>query len=704
MPKINVLPRSVAELIAAGEVVERPASVIKELCENSIDAKAKSITVEIRGGGLTFLRVTDNGCGISRNDVPLAFVSHATSKVSSAEDLDSIFTLGFRGEALASIASVSHVELLTRTQEEDIGTRCCMDGGEQTALDDAGCPLGTTIVVRDLFYNTPARMKFLKRDVTEATAVAGVVDVLAMSHPDVSFRFIRDGKQALLTAGDGNLVSATRSVLGKEVSASMLPVQYELDGVSVYGLVSKPAASRASRAMQFFYVNNRFVKTRTAMAALEQAYKGTVMVGKFPACVLYISLNARTVDANVHPAKTEVRFSDERKVFNAVYYAVRSTVNSLDTERPQADLTRSMGQAMRRSAASQMKMSEPLAKKANTFWRQMSEGAQTDEVKIDVVDFTEETETAPQNKANKSFIFDYQLKVEQKDIPIDEKKASPDSTDSDSQSDNTSSVSEESKIAVTAGVSSHESTVPPASEDNSFSQASESQNQFVEGIETDNAPESLPDICTDTGVSQTNVTTTIVDEKNAEVPATVIGEAFRTYIIVQQGDKLIFIDKHAAHERILYEQLKNKIDGSTQVLLTPVTVTLAKREYAAAIENLSLLREAGYDVDDFGSGTLIVRECPMYIGFDEVENAIIEMSSYLAEGKTSIETEKLAFLLHNSACRAAVKAGDETPFEELCAFANQVLSRNDVRYCPHGRPVCFEVTRREIEKQFGRLQ
>jgi len=314
MARINVLPKEIYQLIAAGEVVERPSSVVKEMIENSLDAGAKNITIEIKNGGSTYIRITDDGCGIERDDVRKVFISHATSKISKKDDLNSIATLGFRGEAMASISAVSKVELLTKAENEEIGTRYEIAGGEELEFDDAGCPNGTTIVVRDIFFNTPARMKFLKKDVTEGNQVAGIVDRMAISHPEISFRFIRDGKQVLITSGNGDLKSTVYSVLGKEMSDSLMSVDYSFNDMRITGFVSKPTASRKSRAGQYFYINNRIVKSKTAMAALEQAYKNTIMVGRFPACVLNIELNPAQVDVNVHPAKTEVRFANEKSL------------------------------------------------------------------------------------------------------------------------------------------------------------------------------------------------------------------------------------------------------------------------------------------------------------------------------------------------------------------------------------------------------
>ncbi|MDD7615239.1 MAG: DNA mismatch repair endonuclease MutL, partial [Clostridiaceae bacterium] len=342
MPNINVLPKHIAELIAAGEVVERPSSIVKEIMENAIDAGADKITLEIKRGGITYIRITDNGCGIDRDNIRKAFISHATSKISTADDLNAICTLGFRGEALASIAAVSRVEVMTRGEGEEVGTRYCIEGGEETLLDDAGCPKGTTLIVRDLFYNTPARMKFLKKDVSEGNAVAAVVDRIALSHPEVSIRFIRDSKDVLFTSGDGKLENAIYKTLGKDFSSTLIPCDYELEGVRVSGFISKPFNARPNRMMQYFFLNDRFIKTRTGMVALEEAYKNSIMVGKFPACVLNIHIAPGAVDVNVHPSKTEVRFANEKLIFNAVYYCAKSALQQGDT-RVQANFKQKVG-------------------------------------------------------------------------------------------------------------------------------------------------------------------------------------------------------------------------------------------------------------------------------------------------------------------------------------------------------------------------
>ena len=370
MPKINVLPKHLAELIAAGEVVERPASVVKELLENSIDAGADKVTVEIKNGGISYIRITDNGCGIAREDIRNAFVSHATSKISTADDLNSIFTLGFRGEALASVSAVARVEVMTKTSDEEIGTRYVIENGDEILLDDAGCPEGTTIMVRDLFFKTPARMKFLKKDVTEANAVASVIDRIALSHPEISFRFIREGKQVLITSGNGDLLTSVREIFGKDFSSDLIPAEYSDKGIKVSGYVSKPTASRPNRNMQFFFLNNRLIKTGTGSAALSEGYKNSIMVGKFPSCILNIEINPSLVDVNVHPAKTEVRFSDERPIFNAVYCACKNALSAGDSPKKAVINTKDFYKEPEKPAE-QIKISLTPPKLKEDFWQRI---------------------------------------------------------------------------------------------------------------------------------------------------------------------------------------------------------------------------------------------------------------------------------------------------------------------------------------------
>ena len=648
MPKINRLPKEVADLIAAGEVVERPASVVKELLENSIDAGATKVTIEIRGGGVRLIRVTDNGCGIAREDVRNAFVSHATSKVCTQADLDSIGTLGFRGEALASAAAVARVEMMTRPHGDETGTRYCIEGGQEILLDDAGCPEGTTILVRDLFYNTPARMKFLKKDVNEANAAAGVVDRIALSHPEVSFRLIREDKQTLLTPGDGSLSGAIYAVFGREFLADLLPVDYTCDGVGVKGYISKPIAARPNRTMQFFFLNGRFIRTGTGAAALSEAYKHAVPAGKFPACVLNITVPNHIVDVNVHPAKIEVRFENERPIFNAIYYGAKNVLEG-DTSKPHPHL-----QAADKAAA------------RDFFTRAL-------EPKAEQVSF------ASVPKKNEGFFVHT----------------------SDPQVLRSASGSNAAQQDETIRFSSPPPAVP-GREDFSFLAHPSAPKDTVPKQKPNLPPE--PAVGMSVGEQPAPEPSPPAQEGIAEPDFRVIGEAFRTYILVESGDTILLIDKHAAHERMLYEQLKSGAEGkASQMLLSPVPVTLRKDAYDAVLAHADLLRDSGFAVEDFGTGTIAVTACPIVLDAADAAAAVEEIAGYLLQNRQDLTDNKTDWIYHNTACRAAIKGGDPTSEYELREFTRRLLSLPQIRTCPHGRPVMIELTRRELEKSFGRV-
>ncbi len=644
MAKINLLDKHVAELIAAGEVVERPASVVKELVENSIDAGSSFVTVEIKNGGVSYLRVTDDGCGIAREDVPTAFLRHATSKVLRPDDLESIATLGFRGEALASVAAVAHVELLTRTEEELAGTRYVIEGGEEKACEDAGCARGTTIVVRDLFYNTPARMKFLKKDTVESNAIAAVLDKIALSHPEISLRFLRDGKETLHTPGDGKLKSAVFAVFGREFTSGLIPVDYSLNGLCVRGFVSRPANARPNRSMQQFFINGRYVKSRTAMVALEQAFKGSLMVGKFPACVLHLEIAYRAVDVNVHPAKLEVRFLNERPVFDVIYHGVKTALNRGDAP---SHITLPAASGGKPAAFPGAKPPEApaAAPAAPSIPRVFSAPASAPPVLHDSMGEEDGIEVSvPRSPA-------YHGGPEREqpdDLPF-----SP----------------------------------PPAG------QGEEPASASSPAPEKEPGPESVP------GPQEPKP----LIEKDTLHTARYIGEAFGTYMILQRGEELVLIDKHAAHERLLYEQLKEKSGTAfSQLLLQPVPVTLEKNEYSAVLSSLELCASAGFEIEDFGAGTVLVRSAPLSLEGSDVADAVMEIAGYLASSRTDVTTEHLDWLYHNIACRAAIKARDESSPQELIALARRLEENPQIRYCPHGRPIFIVLTRHELEKQFGR--
>ncbi len=636
MARINVLPKEIYQLIAAGEVVERPSSVVKEMIENSLDAGAKNITLEIKNGGSTYIRITDDGCGIERDDVRKVFISHATSKISKKDDLNSIATLGFRGEAMASISAVSKVELLTKAENEEIGTRYEIAGGEELEFDDAGCPNGTTIVVRDIFFNTPARMKFLKKDVTEGNQVAGIVDRMAISHPDISFRFIRDGKQVLITSGNGDLKSTVYSVLGKEMSDSLMSVDYSFKDMRITGFVSKPTASRKSRAGQYFYINNRIVKSKTAMAALEQAYKNTIMVGRFPACVLNIELNPAQVDVNVHPAKTEVRFANEKPIFDLVYYAVKTAIENDRTVKE-------------------------VEFKENPIYRQ-------------------ESKNVYQNNDNKSFQAKFDF-FKKKDEPPSQQVIKTKPRENFWQVE---APKPEYKIA--------RDEKPKARVDINI--------EYEEPEEISTAKSE--DVPKEREIEKVVIT----DEKDNEnfIPNfKLIGEAFKTYLIVEIENELYFIDKHAAHERMNFERFKAQATVETQMLLAPVVVNLTKDEFIAISENVELIKKCGFELEEFGESQIIVRAIPSLVDGDSVKDLMLEIAQKLLEHKTDILPDKIDWIYHSASCRGAVKAGDYTSRQEQEMFVKKLLSMPNIRFCPHGRPVFIKMSKYDIEKQFGRV-
>lgn len=619
MPEIKVLPKEISELIAAGEVVERPASVIKELVENSIDAGADNITVEIQHGGITYMRITDNGCGIARNDVPTAFLRHATSKIKSSGDLNAIGTLGFRGEALAAVSSVAKVEMFTKPRENDLGTHYEIDGGQEKLCEEAGCPDGTTIVIRDIFYNTPARMKFLKKDVSEANAAAAVVERIALSHPEIAFKLIRDGKQSLMTPGDGKINTTVYSVLGREFAGTLMEVDGGLDGIGVKGLTCKPVSCRPTRNYQFVFLNGRLVRSGTVTAAVEQAYKNSAMIGKFPGFVLYLSVPLDTVDVNVHPAKTEVRFSDERRIFDAVYSSVRSALSKGDT-RPEVKLKEPVFNPFERMSTAQYRQ-QPISKPTVA-----------EEVYKVKPSLHNTTETVTFRDAN------YNHDKTEKTVYVPKEVVEP-------------------PIAQT------EKPIIP------------------ERVAVD-------------------ITREAEDEKP---PVTLIGEAFLTYIIVQMGESVFMIDKHAAHERILFNKLKKEQKTEMQALLTAVTVSLTREEYNAVISNTEKLSKAGFEVEDFGNSTVRVSAVPAALTKEDIPSVISELAGDLLKGKAP-DAERLDDMYHTVACKAAIKAGSRTSPLEMQKLAERVLYSDDIMYCPHGRPVAFEIKRRELEKQFGRIQ
>ena len=649
MSKIIQLSPHIANLIAAGEVVERPASAAKELLENAVDAGASQVTIEIRDGGMTFLRVTDNGSGMSAEDARTAFLRHATSKLHKAEDLAAIGTMGFRGEALAAIASVSRVDLLTKTPGSVSGVSLHLEAGAVTEEAEAGCPDGTTIIIRDLFYNTPARMKFMKADSVEGSRIASTVQMQALAHPNVAFRMLRDGKEVLSTPGDGKLASAVYCVYGRD-SARMVAVNSRWDNYSLSGFVSKPTDSRPSRNLQTFFVNDRPVKSRLLVSALEEAYRNQIMVGKFPACVLHLTLPAAAVDVNVHPAKTEVKFLNEKAVFDCVHYGVLGALNQTP-DRPQVQFRTA-------PAAEPLKTVETqkIPEKKPDFFRTVS-----------AADYRSAQKAAPAAPAPS--------------VPAAQPARMP--------------VSE---------------TRPPLRE-----------NVFLPKVESLKKPEvqpapadpvaSLPSIQEPPkAVQPERAPVPPVEEPEQTaipMPETpdwrLVGELYRTYIIVEQGEDAFLIDKHAAHERILFDKLRaNQERMTAQSLLSPIPCRLTPELAATLLENQGLLDKLGFEIEEFGENTVLLRQIPMDLDPENAKEALEELASDLAQGKQKDPGNLRDELLHTVACKAAIKAGWHTDEAELLALVKQVMEREDLKYCPHGRPICVTLSKKQLEKQFRR--
>ncbi|MBQ2442250.1 MAG: DNA mismatch repair endonuclease MutL, partial [Ruminococcus sp.] len=591
-------------------------------------------------------------------DVKLAFLRHATSKVREQDDLDHIATLGFRGEALASISAVSRLQLITKSAKEDTGTSYIIEGGEEKSFDDAGCPVGTTFVIRDLFYNIPARAKFLKKDVSEGNTVSNIVDKTALSHPEIAFTFVRDGKQALKTFGDGKLLSAIYAVFGREFATSLIPVDYQLDGITVSGYVSKPVNSRPNRNMQNFFINGRYVKSRTAMAALEEAFKGSIMVGKFPSCVLNLSLPFEAIDVNVHPSKIEVRFINERPVFDAVYHAAKSALLRHD-DRKQAHFKDD-------SALREIRRSSTFNNAQAVFRKPGPPKVQPQiKPKDEFNPFSDIEFSKPNPKPKLQSLDDLHLTDKKKPFDVYSKQA-----------------------------------VKNTKREESYSKP---QNQALPLIQKPDTPKPKPKAEEIVVTEKPNSEPVVLYEQQKD-ELKYVGELFDTYIIVEKNQyEMLLIDKHAAHERIIYEKLKaEKAGSSAQLLLTPITVTLGKSEYDAAINHLDMFSDCSFEVEDFGNSTLLVRSAPQYIEAAEVADCITEMADYISMGKNDIFTEKMDWFYHNVACRSAIKAGHKNSAQELIDIVKTLEENPQIRYCPHGRPICIVMKKSEIERQFGR--
>ena len=650
MPHIIQLDRHVADLIAAGEVVERPASAVKELVENAVDAGATQITVEVQNGGMTFLRVTDNGCGIAPEDAPTAFLRHATSKIRTKEDLAAIGTLGFRGEALAAISSVSRIDLLTKTAEAE-GVSLHLEGGVVTSQQPAGCPQGTTILVRDLFFNTPARMKFMKSDSAESSAIAAVVQQQALAHPEISFRLIRDGETQLQTSGDGERLAAIYTVFGRELAKNMLAVNGTWEKFHVTGYITKPTATRGNRALQYFFLNGRFIRSRLLSAALEEAYRNQMMTGRFPACVLELQMPLEAVDVNVHPAKTEVKFLNERAVFDAVHYAALSTLSNASgrvamqmPKSPAPDAQPAAPQQTARPAE------RPAARPAvnPNFYQTMQAG-----------EYRRQAGAQPRTVLASQVQYPTRTpKPVEPAMPPVEKAPSP--------------IAPPQPEPVVAPVKPAAKAEPEP--------AAIPKEPAPAPAEPEQLALDLP-----------------------EQTFRLIGEAFDSYLIAEEGESVLFIDKHAAHERILFEKLKAEEHPIvSQELMAPVSAELTREEAATVLENTEILGKCGFEDADFGDGDVLIRQIPCDVDEKDAVSLLQELAADLLAGKTLAPETLRDNLLHTIACKAAIKAGWHTEGAEAAHLVAEILSRTDIKYCPHGRPVCIELTKSQLERQFKR--
>ena len=711
MAVIHVLDKHTAELIAAGEVVERPASVVKELLENSIDAGATQVTVSIESGGVKLIEISDNGTGIEAEYISTAFIRHATSKIETPDDLTNIHTLGFRGEALASIASVARVELTTRTEVDEFATVYRIEGGEEVSREPGARAVGTTIRVKDLFYNTPARMKFLKKDSSEGTFVSDTVTHVALSHPEVSVKFIREGKLQYVTPGDGQLRGAAYAVLGREFSRDLIELKNQEGVYRITGLVTPPKSCRASRSMQHFYINGRYVRNRTMMAGMEMAFKGTMMQGKFPGGILLLEMPADLVDVNVHPAKIEARFARENDVFDVVYHAVK-----LALAQPGTGERLFTFEADKEEKAENLKKDTDIIKndvKNNNFtglsaiirgqadpgvlpqqhWEPAKPAAAPQQPAPSAAMQIPTAPSVPRWKGSAQnedmldpFVTLHSPKLETTKAPEPFRAAA-----SETQLD----VEPEFGETKLHSPRDHMAAWNPAQE------APKEEPESAPCAETEpDAPEAAEQETVLAEPEQMNFDPT-ADQPE---PLRYVGEVFRTYILAERGDELCLIDKHAAHERQLYEKLAaNYGNVPSQMLLEPAAIDLAAEEKQALLDNIPLLENAGLEIADFGGNTVVLRAVPADVEPQNAESLLVEIANKLLKGGHDALNEHTEWVLHSISCRAAIKAGDKSSPQELLALAEKILSGEVPPFCPHGRPCVLKLTRKELEKQFGRI-
>lgn len=712
MAVIHVLDKHTAELIAAGEVVERPASVVKELLENSIDAGATQVTVSIESGGVKLIEISDNGTGIEAEYISTAFIRHATSKIETPDDLTNIHTLGFRGEALASIASVARVELTTRTEVDEFATVYRIEGGEEVSREPGARAVGTTIRVKDLFYNTPARMKFLKKDSSEGTFVSDTVTHVALSHPEVSVKFIREGKLQYVTPGDGQLRGAVYAVLGREFSRDLIELKNQEGVYRITGLVTPPKSCRASRSMQHFYINGRYVRNRTMMAGMEMAFKGTMMQGKFPGGILLLEMPADLVDVNVHPAKIEARFARENDVFDVVYHAVKLALVQpgtgerlftfeADKEEEKAENSKKDADIIKNDVKNNnfTGLSAIIRGQADPgvlpqqHWEPAKPAAAPQQpapsaaMQIPTAPCVPRWKGSAQNEDMLDpFVTLHSPKLETTKAPEPFRAAA-----SETQLD----VEPEFGETKLHSPQDHMAAWNPAQE------APKEEPESAPYVETEpDAPEAAEQETVLAEPEQMNFDPT-ADQPE---PLRYVGEVFRTYILAERGDELCLIDKHAAHERQLYEKLAaNYGNVPSQMLLEPAAIDLAAEEKQALLDNIPLLENAGLEIADFGGNTVVLRAVPADVEPQNAESLLVEIANKLLKGGHDALNEHTEWVLHSISCRAAIKAGDKSSPQELLALAEKILSGEVPPFCPHGRPCVLKLTRKELEKQFGRI-
>ncbi len=768
MAIINILDKHTAELIAAGEVVERPSSVVKELCENAIDAGATNIVVTIEKGGISLIEISDNGSGIESEYIKTAFIRHATSKIQNEDDLNNINTLGFRGEALASIASVAKITLTTKTAQDEFASAYHICGGEEISMQEAARPVGTTISVKDLFYNTPARIKFLKKDVSEANFVSETVSRLALSHPEISFTFIREGKKQFQTPGDGNLKATAYEIISRDFAKDLIQISDKNEHYSISGFITPPISSRASRAMQFFFVNGRYVKNNTMMAALEAAYKGTLMQKKFPGCLLFLNLPSGLVDVNVHPAKTQIRFANERDVFNIVYSGVKAGVLSVKNEMKNFALSENLSKQTALSQqqnSEEVKTSEKFMLAAHKNDSEKPENNNTILINNDNLPQSgQESQSQQAQNLRKGFnlkphsvdIFpddikplptvgellpldDEDMVLRQEDIIAYKNKISEEKNtwrnalkNGETQSAQTGENGENSENCENAENSENsENSVyfkngknNEIAENNGCFENGENSEHFekseniynsvnFKNAET-NAKNSNEDtLCNINKQAQNNNANNLqspevfnneqLNFENNELTLKVVGEIFNTYIITQHGDDMCLIDKHAAHERIIYEKLLAQAQNpGSQILMLPINVTLSAAEKNAVMQYAQLIADIGIIAEDFGKNEIIIRALPMDITPEDAGELLCEIANKLLQNPRQTQSDKMQWVMHSVACRAAIKGGDKTPLNSLLSLCEDVLNGKIPLFCPHGRPVVLKLTKKEIEKQFGR--